>query len=106
MVSASNTGKIWFVRAYGESEYHELLLCVARRSRLAQALLPNLAAAMFTALIGLTLLFLSPDPGKDWGYWFGMGFLAYAFVIGFYGSLFLIRLFKMANRDEPKNPAA
>src|SRR5437867_966894 len=25
MVSAANASKIWFVRAYGESEYHDLL---------------------------------------------------------------------------------
>src|SRR5208337_445540 len=29
LVSASNTSKIWFVRAYGESEYHDLLCRLA-----------------------------------------------------------------------------
>lgn len=100
MISASNTGKIWFARAYGESEYHALLLRTAKRSKLWHALLPTIAAAMFIALIGLVLLLLSPDPSKDWGYWFGFGFLGYAFVIGFHGSLFFIRLFKKVQRDE------
>ena len=38
MVSASNTAKIWFARAYGESEYQELLLRLARKTRLSSAL--------------------------------------------------------------------
>lgn len=104
MISASNIGKIWFVRVYGETAYLELLLSMAKRSRLSHALLPVIAAATFIALIGLTLLLLSPDPSKDWGYWFGFGFLAYAFTIVFYGSLSCIKLFKMAHRVEPKNP--
>jgi len=106
MVSASNTGKIWFARAYGESEYHELLLRMAKRSKLWQALLPTVAAAMFNALIGLTLLLLSADPSKDWSYWFGIGFLGYALAIGFHGSVFFIRLFKNARKYETKNLGA
>lgn len=106
MISASNIRQIWFVRAYGEGDYHELILRVAKRSSLSHALLPTIAAATFTALIGLVLLLLSPDPSKDWGYWFGIGFLAYAFIIGFYGSLFYIRLFRKAKRDKPNSPVA
>ncbi|HXJ57355.1 MAG TPA: hypothetical protein VNU68_11895 [Verrucomicrobiae bacterium] len=98
MVSASNTAKIWFARAYGESEYQELLLRLARKTRLSSALIPVLVAASFLALVGLVLLLLSPDPLTDWGYWFAFGFLAYAFVVGFYGSIFFIRLFRRAGR--------
>jgi len=107
MVSAANASKIWFARAYGESEYHALLVRVARRSRLSHALAPTIVAAVFTALVGLVLLLLSPDPARDWGYWFALGFLAYAFVIGFYGSLFFVRLFRMANGngEQEDNPA-
>jgi len=97
---------LWFVRAYGEGEYHELILRVAKQSRLSHALLPTIAAAAFTALIGLVLLLLSPDPSKDWGYWFGFGFLTYAFIIVFYGSLFYVRLFRKAKRDKPNAPVA
>jgi hypothetical protein len=100
MVSAANAAKIWFARAYGESAFHELLLHVARKSCLSHALVPTIVAAFFTALVGLVLLLLSPDPTRDWGYWFGMGFLAYAFVIGLYGSLFFVRLFRKAKRGE------
>ena len=99
MVSAANASKIWFARAYGESGYIELLLRVARRSRLSHALAPTIVAAIFSAFIGLVLLLLSPDPTRDWGYWFALGFLAYAFIIGFYGSLFFVRLFRKAKRN-------
>jgi hypothetical protein len=76
MVSASNTRQIWFARAYGESAAHELMLRLARNSRLSHALAPHFFVAGFYALIGLVLLLLSPDPTRDWGYWFGFGFLA------------------------------
>lgn len=108
MVSASNTSKIWFARAYGESEYQELLQRMARRSRLSDSLVPNLAAAAFTALIGLILLLLCPDPQKDWGFWFGFGFLAYALAIAFHGSMFLLKLFRKAQsaqEDEGRQKA-
>jgi len=100
MASAANASKIWFARAYGESEYHELLLRVARRSRLSHALAPTIVAAVFTALVGAVLLLLSPDPARDWGYCFALGFLAYAFVIGVYGSVFFVRLFRRAKKGE------
>ena len=104
MVSAGNTGKIWFARAYGEDAYQELLLSVARRSRLSHALVPTIVAPAFVALMGLVLLLLSPDPTRDWGYWFAIGFLAYAFAIGLHGSLFVVRLFRKASRSgEPGN---
>ena len=99
MVSAANTSKIWFARAYGESEYAELLLSMARKSRLSRAVLPTIVAASFNALIGFVLLLFCPDPTKDWGFWFGYGFLAYAFAIGFYSSLFFIRLFRKVQRE-------
>jgi L-asparagine transporter-like permease len=105
MVSASNVSKIWFARAYGEDEYHELLLRLARKSKLFHMLAAPLVSAVFIAIIGFVLLLLCPDPSRDWGYWFAYGFLAYAFVIGFYGSLFFVRLFRKSRQiEEPKNP--
>jgi hypothetical protein len=106
MVSASNTAKIWFARAIGEHEYNELLLRAARKSKLSHALATVMAAAIFTGLIGLILLLLSPDPSRDWGYWFAYGFLAYAFVIGLYGSLYFVRLFRKARAVELEKPEA
>jgi len=106
MVSAANTGKIWFARAYGESAYYDLLLRLARSSRLSHALLPAIAGASFIGLIGFTLLLLSPDPSKDWGFWFAIGFLTYAFIIGFYGCLFFVRLFRKAASTGQQTSAA
>ncbi len=100
MVSASNTGKVWFVRAYGESAYLELLLSVARKSRLSHALVPTIVAALFIALVGLTMMLFCPDPTKDWGYWFGAGVIVYAVAIGFHGSMFFIRLFRNAKHSD------
>src|SRR5665213_2581533 len=58
LVSASNTSKIWFVRAYGESEYQALILRLAKGSKLSHALAVVFASALFIALAGLVLLFL------------------------------------------------
>src|SRR5689334_3080900 len=44
-VSASNISKIWIVRTYGETEYWELLMNLARKSRLSHAVGFNLLAA-------------------------------------------------------------
>ncbi len=96
MVSAGNTKKIWFARAYGEAEYDELMLRLARKSRLSHALAPMIAAAGLIASIGFVLVLLCPDPARDWGYWFGFGFIAYGIVICIHGSLFFVRLFRRA----------
>jgi hypothetical protein len=99
-VSASNTGKIWFARAYGETEYQDLLLRMAGKSKLSHALAGTIVSAAFVALSGLVLLFLSPSPERDWGFWFAGGILLYAFIVAFYGSLFFLRLFKKARSGE------
>ena len=49
MVSAANMGRIWFARAYGEAETHELIFRLARKSKLSHALIPTISAAAFTA---------------------------------------------------------
>jgi hypothetical protein len=100
LVSASNTAKIWFVRALGETEYLDLLYRLARTTKLTHALAGVLVSAMFIALAGLVLLYLAPDPSVDWGYWYGIGILSYAFVVGFYGSIYVWRLFGNARRSD------
>src|SRR5262249_10480974 len=75
LVSAANSGKIWFARAYGEDAYQGLILSVAAKSSLSHALTPLIFVGGFMATIGFVLLLLCPDPAKDWGYWFGIGFL-------------------------------
>ena len=100
MVSASNTSRIWFVRTYGEMEYRDLLYRLANRSKLRHALAGVICSAAFTGLSGLVLLFLCPDPNRNWGFWFAVGILIYAFIIALYGSLYMYRLFKCAKQFE------
>lgn len=100
MVSASNIAKIWFVRTYGEAEYLQLLIGVARKSKLRHALAGVLVSAAFIALLGLVLLFLSPDPDEDWGFWVAVGIMVYALAIALHGTSFCFRIFKMAGSPE------
>jgi hypothetical protein len=100
LISASNTAKIWFVRALGETEYLSLLYRLARTTKLAHALAGVLVSALFIALAGLVLLFLAPDPSIDWGFWYGIGILTYAFIVGFYGSIYVWRLFRTARHGD------
>ncbi len=96
MVSASNSGRIWVARTLGESEYKELVLRLARQSRLSHAVAGVWASAAFVALTGLVLLLFYPDPSRDWAFWIGMGILLYGFVIALHGSLAFVRLFREA----------
>jgi hypothetical protein len=106
LVSASNTSRIWFVRAYGEKEYQDLLLRMAEKSKLSHALAATIGSAVFLALAGCLLLVLSPDADKGWGYWFAIGILVYAFAIAIHGSFFWIRLFRSARKQaEPSKPS-
>jgi len=100
LVSASNTAKIWSVRALGETEYLNLLYRLARTTKLAHALAGVLVSALFIAMAGLVLLFLAPNPSVDWGFWYAIGILTYAFVVGFYGSIYVWRLFQTARRAD------
>jgi len=102
LVSAANTSKIWFARAYGEQAYVELIYEMAGKSKLSHALAGTIVSALFIAMVGLVTLFLCPNPGTDWGYFIGWGILTYAFVIGFYGSLSFIRIFKTARKQNER----
>lgn len=97
-VSASNISKIWVVRAYGELEYRELLYRLARKSKKRYALAGVAASSSFIGLAGGVLLYLSPDPDREWGYWFALGLLGYAFAICLHRSLFVFRIFRIARR--------
>jgi hypothetical protein len=103
LVLASNTAKIWFARAYGESEVRDLYYRVARKSKLFRALAGVFVSALFMALPSLLMIPPCPDPGKDWGFWFGCGVLAYAFAACLDRSLWFIRVFRIGKR-EPVTP--
>lgn len=94
LVSSANLSKLWLVRALGEREYAELLRRAVTRSRLSHALMATAASSCFLLLTAAVLWFLSPDPERDWGYWFALGMALYGAVVWLYGSLALRRLFR------------
>lgn len=97
LVSASNAGKIWMVRTVGENAYAAFMLDLARRSRLSHALLGIAASVFFVALAGATVVLFYPSE-DEWGFWLGLGILAYAAAVWLYGSLAMVRLFRHASR--------
>jgi uncharacterized membrane protein YbhN (UPF0104 family) len=42
-------------------------------------------------LIGGVILLFYPNRHNDWAYYFALGFIAYAFVVGLYGTLAFLR---------------
>ena len=104
LISASNTSRIWFIRTYGELAYRDLLNQLAKKSKLSHAIAGIMVSASFTSLAGFVLLFLAPDPSRDWGFWVALGIIVYAFVIALYGSLYMRRLFKAARTDISPTP--
>jgi hypothetical protein len=96
MVSAANAGKIWVARTMGERQFSAMMLALAARSKLRQALAPVFLAALFTGLFGAFVIVLYPDPAGDLAFWVGAGVIAYGFAIALHGSLAFIRLFKAA----------
>jgi hypothetical protein len=87
----------------GESEYHLLLIGVARRAPVGLSIVFCLLPALFMAMIGGVILLFYPSPRNDWGYWIALGVMIYALVIGLYGSLGFLRYRKegiaVAERD-------
>ena len=100
MVSAANAGKIWAMRTMGEKDYKRMLLDLAARSTLRQAVTGVMASASFIILTGAVLLFFYPDPFGDYGFWFGMGIVAYGIVIAVHGRSWFIKIFKEAAAGE------
>ena len=95
-VSASNIGKIWFVRSFGERQFAELLLSVADGGKLRHALFGVALSSAFVMLAGAVLWYLCPDPEEDWGFEFAIGIMAYGMAILVHGSLSYWRLFRKA----------
>jgi hypothetical protein len=91
LVCASNCSRVWLVRTMGESEYHLLIIGIARRAPLALSLVFCLLSPLCMATIGGVLLLFYPSPKDDWAAWFAIGFIMYAMVVGLYGSLAFLR---------------
>jgi hypothetical protein len=91
LVCASNSSKIWLVRAMGEMEYLELMLRMAARAKLIPSLIFTLMPALFMSILAETIMFLYPDQNTDLGYYVGLGILGYALVVAFYGPTTFLR---------------
>jgi hypothetical protein len=98
LVAASNLSRGWLVRALGEAEFEELLLRAARRGRRGEAVAFMAAGGAFIVLAGLALMWMAGQ--QSWGYWFGFGIIVYGAVIVVHGSLFVLRLFRRAQRAD------
>lgn len=98
LVSASNVGKIWFVRAMGEKEFAAMVQGLARKGKRSHAILCTIVSSLFTVLAGLVLWYLAPDPNADWGYWFAMGIVLYGVAMLVHGTLYYWRLFSKAQQ--------
>jgi hypothetical protein len=96
-VSASNAGKVWVVRTMGERAYLAFCVDLARRSRLSRALLGVASSSFFMTLAGGVILLFCWDSANGWGYWVGLGVVTYGVVIGIYGALGMVRLFRKAS---------
>ena len=91
LVAASNSSKLWLIRAMGESEYRRLLVRMAGGARLLPSLVFSLMPALFMTMLGATVMYLYPSPSADPAYHVGLGIVGYALVVGFYGPLTFLR---------------
>lgn len=105
LVSASNSTKIWMVRAMGEAQFGRLLFRLASTSRLSHALLATWTSCFFMMLTGAVFCLFYPDPAADAGFWLGGGVVLYGVVLGGYSTRAFIRLFAQAKRP-PEVPSA
>jgi hypothetical protein len=93
LVTSSNLSKGWVMRSLGEDGYTEVMQRAALRSSLPVALaFVALSAAAFALPAWLVLV---TSGGEDtWSYWAATGMLLYALVLGGYGALSAVRLFR------------
>jgi len=91
LVAASNSSKLWLIRAMGESEYRALLVRMAARARAVPSLVFSLMPALFMGILGGTVMLLYPSETTDLGYHVGLGILGYALVVAIYGPLTFLR---------------
>jgi hypothetical protein len=91
LVAASNSSKLWLIRAMGESEYRALLVRMAAGARLLPSLIFSLMPALFMSILGGTIMYLYPSETTDPGYHIGLGVVGYALVVAWYGPLTFLR---------------
>jgi len=91
LVAASNSSKLWLIRAMGETEYRALLVSMAASARLFPSLIFSLMPALFMGILGATVMYLYPNEATDPGYHVGLGIVGYALVVAYYGPLTFLR---------------
>jgi hypothetical protein len=91
LVAASNSSKLWLIRAMGETEYRALLVRMAANARLFPSLIFSLMPALFMSILGATVMYLYPSETTDPGYHVGLGIVGYALVAAWYGPLSFLR---------------
>ena len=91
LVAASNSSKLWLIRAMGETEYRMLMVRMAARARPVPSVIFSLMPALFMSILGGTVMFLYPSEDTDLGYHVGLGILGYALVVAFYGPTTFLR---------------
>ena len=91
LVCASNSGKIWLIRAMGEGEYFALMTRMAARARLIPSLIFSLMPALFMTILAEAIMYLYLDQDTELGYYVGLGMLGYALVVALYGPLTFLR---------------
>ena len=91
LVAASNSSKIWLIRAMGEAEYYALMVRMASRAKPIPSLIYSLMPALFMSILGETVMYLYPSENTDLGYHVGLGILGYALVVAFYGPTTFLR---------------
>ena len=75
LVAASNSSKIWLIRAMGETEYYALMVRMAARAKPVPSLIYSLMPALFMSILGETVMYLYPSEHTDLGYHVGLGIL-------------------------------
>lgn len=99
LVAASNSSKLWLIRAMGETEYRALLVRMAASAKLFPSLIFSLMPALFMSILGATLMYLYPSETTDPGYHVGLGIVGYALVVAYYGPLTFLRYRKAGLRQ-------
>jgi len=100
LVAASNSSKIWLIRAMGESEYYALMVRMAARAKPGPSLIYSLMPALFMSILGETVMYLYPSEHTDLGYHVGLGILGYALVVAFYGPTTFLRYRKASQAQQ------
>lgn len=91
LVAASNSSKIWLIRAMGESEYRALLVRMASRARPVHSVIYSLLPALCMSILGFTVMWFYPGEYTDIGFHVGLGIVGYALVVAIYGPLTFLR---------------